>query len=173
LVRELGFRDHFLISQGIVLIINGFVTTVLFAPYFFPGANLYAVFALGGVPPFCMAFVYGKLSAGMSRSGGDYVWSTRILGPLYGTIQVVFLIGALVYYNVFNLWDQFVIGLGPSFFGVGAALNSHSLTANIYVAYEEVGALILVAVLIYLWGRQRMKKFGVDMRTVFSEIPPE
>jgi hypothetical protein len=47
------------------------------------------------------------------------------------------------------------------------------LGANIYIAYEEVAALILIAALIYLWGRMRMKKFGVDMRTVFSEIPPE
>jgi basic amino acid/polyamine antiporter, APA family len=158
LVRELGFRDHFLISQGIVLIINGFVTTVLFAPYFFPGANLYAVFALGGIPPFCMAYVYGKLSAGMSRSGGDYVWSTRILGPIYGTIQVVFLIGALVYYNVFNLWDQFVIGLGPSFFGVGAAISSHSL-ANLAINLASVGwgyplsfVVLIVIILIAILG---------------------
>ena len=57
LVRELGFRDHFLMSQGMVLLINGFVTTVLFAPYFFPGANLYVDFAVGGIPPFCMAYV--------------------------------------------------------------------------------------------------------------------
>lgn len=158
LVRELGFRDHLLISQGIVLIINGFVTTVLFAPYFFPGANLYAVFALGGIPPLCMAYVYGKLSAGMSRSGGDYVWSTRILGPIYGTIQVVFLIGALVYYNVFNLWDQFVIGLGPSFFGVGAAIKSLGLTtlatnlASTAWGFPLSFVVLIVIILIALLG---------------------
>jgi APA family basic amino acid/polyamine antiporter len=158
LVRELGFRDHLLISQGIVLIINGFVTTVLFAPYFFPGANLYAVFALGGIPPLCMAYVYGKLSAGMSRSGGDYVWSTRIVGPIYGTIQVVFLIGALVYYNVFNLWDQFVIGLGPSFFGVGVAIKSSSLVnlatnlASVSWGFPLSFVVLVVIILIALLG---------------------
>jgi len=158
LVRELGFRDHLLISQGIVLIINGFVTTVLFAPYFFPGANLYAVFALGGIPPLCMAYVYGKLSAGMSRSGGDYVWSTRIIGPIYGTIQVVFLIAALVYYNCFNLWDQFVIGLGPSFFGVGAAVKSASLTtlatnlASVGWGFPLSMVVLVVIILIALLG---------------------
>jgi len=157
-VRELGFRDHLLISQGIVLIINGFVTTVLFAPYFFPGANLYAVFALGGVPPLCMAYVYGKLSAGMSRSGGDYVWSTRIIGPIYGTIQVVFLIAALVYYNCFNLWDQFVIGLGPSFFGVGAAIHSTTLTnlainlASVSWGFPLSFVVLIVIILIALLG---------------------
>jgi len=128
LVRALGFRDHLLISQGIVLLINGFVTTVLLAPYFFPGANLYVDFALGGIPPFCMAYVYGKLSGGMPRSGGDYVWSARIVGPLYATIQMVFILSGLIFYNVFNIWDTFTIGLGPGFFGVGAAIQSSYLT---------------------------------------------
>jgi len=128
LVRALDFKDHFLMSQGMVLLINGFVTTVLFAPYFFPGANLYVCFAIGGIPPFCMAYVYGKLSSGMPRSGGDYVWSARIMGPLYATIQMVFVGGGLIYWNVFNLWDMFAIGLGPSFFGVGAAIRSSYLT---------------------------------------------
>jgi amino acid transporter len=128
LVRALGFRDHLLISQGIVLLINGFVTTVLLAPYFFPGANLYVDFALGGIPPFCMAYVYGKLSGGMPRSGGDYVWSARIAGPLYATIQMVFILTGLIFYNVFNIWDIFTIGLGPGLFGVGAAIQSSSLS---------------------------------------------
>ena len=131
---------------------------MLFAPYFFPGANLYAVFALGGIPPLCMAYVYGKLSAGMSRSGGDYVWSTRIVGPIYGTIQVVFLIGALVYYNVFNLWDQFVIGLGPSFFGVGSAISSTGLTnlatnlASTAWGFPLSFVVLIVIILIALLG---------------------
>ncbi|MGO9644175.1 MAG: APC family permease [Candidatus Bathyarchaeia archaeon] len=130
LVRALGFRDHFFMSQGMVLLINGFVATVLFAPYFFPGANLYVAFALGGIPPFCMAYVYGKLSAGMPRSGGDYVWSARITGPLYATIQMIFILSGLIYFNAFNIWQMFFVALGAGFFGVGAspAVQSTFLT---------------------------------------------
>jgi len=126
LVRALGFRDHFLMSQGMVLLINGFVATVLFAPYFFPGANLYVAFALGGIPPFCMAYVYGKLSAGMPRSGGDYVWSARIAGPLYATMQMIFILASLVYFNAFNIWQMFFVALGAGFFGVGASPSVQS-----------------------------------------------
>ena len=129
-VKELGFLDHFLISQGIVLIINGFVATVFFAPYLFPGANLYVDFALGGIPALCMAFVYGRLSSGIARSGGDYVWSTRIAGPLYGTIQMVFVVSALVYYNIFNIWQMFTVAVGPTLFGIGAAQGSQSLISS-------------------------------------------
>jgi len=128
LVRELGALDHFLISQGIILLINGFIPTALLAPYFFPGANLYVVFALGGVPAFCMAYVYGKLSAGMPRSGGDYIWSARIVGPLYATVQMVFIVTGLLFYSVINIWFMFNLGLGSTLVGVGAALGSTALT---------------------------------------------
>src|ERR1700724_2213464 len=126
-VKELGFGDHFLISQGIVLIVNGFVATVFFAPYFFPGANLYIDFALGGVPAICMAYVYGRLSAGIARSGGDYVWSSRIMGPVYATIQMMFIVISLVYFNVFNIWQMFTVAVGPTLFGIGAAQGNTGL----------------------------------------------
>lgn len=128
LVRELGFLDHFLISQGIILLTNGFVATVLFATFYFPGANLAIVFALGAVPASVMVYVYGKMSAAMPRSGGDYVWSTRILGPLYGTIQFVFMFAMLIFWTAFNLWQMFAIGLSPAIFGVGVAMRNTGLT---------------------------------------------
>ncbi len=47
------------------------------------------------------------------------------------------------------------------------------LGANIYLAYEAVLALSLIAAGIYLLGRRRMKNAGVDPSRIFSEIPPE
>src|SRR5208337_1544852 len=84
LVRSLGFLDQFVISQASFNLIGGCLSAILFTPYFFPGADLPLVIALGAIPAFALAFVYARFSAGMPRSGGDYVWSTRIMGPLYG-----------------------------------------------------------------------------------------
>jgi amino acid transporter len=157
-VKELGLRDHFLISQGIVILINGFIPTALFAPYFFPGANLYIVFALGAVPAICMAYVYGKLSAGMPRSGGDYVWSARVVGPLYATIQMVFIVTGLLFYSVINLWFMFDVALGPSVFGIGAATQSTALTqlgtnlASVAWGYPLSFVVLVAIILIALLG---------------------
>ena len=164
LVRELGFFDHFFISQGIVLLTNGFVATVLFATFYFPGANLAIVFALGAVPAALMVYVYGKMSAGMPRSGGDYVWSTRILGPLYGTIQFVFMFAMFIFWTAFNLWQMFAIGLSPAIFGVGVAARNTGLTQlATSLAQPSLGyplsmvtllALLVIALLglkIYAW----------------------
>ena len=127
LVRSLGFLDQFVISQGITAIIIGFIFTALYAPYFFPGADLRIVVILGTIPALAMAYIYGVFSAGMPRSGGDYVWSSRILGPLYGAVQMVFLfVTAIVIMGLPG--TAFVsMGLSQVFFSLGATESNQYL----------------------------------------------
>ncbi|MDA4113390.1 MAG: APC family permease [Thaumarchaeota archaeon] len=127
LVRELGFVDHFFISSGIILVLGGFVITALFTPLLFPGAYLPAVFLVGSIPAWAMAYIYGKLSAGISRSGGDYVWSTRILGPLFGSVQFIFLLLATITFVGGGATQIFFYGLAQFAFGVGVGTHSASL----------------------------------------------
>ncbi len=127
LVRELGFVDQFFISSGIVLVLGGFVITALFTPLLFPGAYLPAVFLIGSVPAWAMAYIYGKLSAGIPRSGGDYVWSTRILGPLFGSVQFIFLLLATITFVGGGATEIFFFGLAQFAFGVGVGTHSSSI----------------------------------------------
>jgi len=128
LVRELGFFDQFVLSQAIIVILNGFVLTALFAPYFFPGAHLGLVFLLGSIPAFAMAAVYSKLSAAIPRSGGDYVWSSRILGPLFGSVQFVFLFITTVIIGVgLSTYSIVTIALSQWAFTMGVTTNNAGL----------------------------------------------
>lgn len=127
LVRELGFVEQFFISTGIILVLQGFMLTALFAPLLFPGAYLPAVFLLGSIPAWAMCYVYGKLSAGIPRSGGDYVWSTRILGPVFGSIQFIFIFVATITFIGVLGPEVFYYGLAQATFGVGVAWHSSSL----------------------------------------------
>jgi hypothetical protein len=47
------------------------------------------------------------------------------------------------------------------------------LGASLDIAYEFLVGLGILAVIIYLFGRHRMRAAGGDPRGVFSEIPPE
>jgi amino acid transporter len=136
----------------------------LFATFYFPGANLILVFLLGAVPASVMCYVYGKMGAAMPRSGGDYVWSTRVLGPIYGTVQFVFMFAMFVFWNTFNLWQMFAIGLSPAVFGVGAASANPGITQiAISLGQASLGyplgmisllALLVIAILglrVYAW----------------------
>src|SRR5271154_3542750 len=128
LVRSLGFFDQFIISQSIIIFLNSFVLTSLYAPIFFPGANLVVVFALGSIPAFAMAAVYSIMSAAIPRSGGDYVWSTRILGPFYGSVQFVFvLVTAVIGGLAYPTYYAISIALSQLSFSLGVTTNNPSL----------------------------------------------
>jgi basic amino acid/polyamine antiporter, APA family len=128
LVRSLGFFDQFIISQSIIIFLNSFVLTSLYAPIFFPGANLIVVFALGSIPAFAMAGVYSTMSAAIPRSGGDYVWSTRILGPLYGAVQFVFvLVTAVIGGLAYPTYYAISIALSQLAFSLGVTTKDASL----------------------------------------------
>ncbi|HUO42640.1 MAG TPA: APC family permease [Methylomirabilota bacterium] len=125
LVRALGFADQFIISQAIINILGGFVLTALFAPFYFPGANLSVVFALGSIPALAMAYVYSKLSAAIPRSGGDYIWSTRILGPFFGSIQFIFLfVGTVIIGIGLSIWSAQAVALSQLAFAIGVTTNN-------------------------------------------------
>jgi basic amino acid/polyamine antiporter, APA family len=128
LVRSFSFLDQFLISQAITQWLGGAVSAVVFAPYFFPGANLTLVFALGAVGAVPLAVVYSKLSAAIPRSGGDYVWSTRVLGPVFGSIQLVFLFVTTVITGIFlSIYFAITIALEQLIFSIGVSSNNIGL----------------------------------------------
>jgi APA family basic amino acid/polyamine antiporter len=84
LVRELSTLD--VLMLGIVGITPG-VTLVLFyvyIPFLYPGVNM----TIGVIGAIIVSLVFGAtyyfLSASMPRSGGDYVYGSRIIHPLWG-----------------------------------------------------------------------------------------
>src|SRR5437870_1043721 len=130
LVRDLGLIDQYLISQAALNWLPSLPLVALLAPYFFPGAYLPAVAALGSIPAFALAFVYARMSAAIPRSGGDYVWSTRILGPFYGSVQFIFMSAAIIINAIgISVFIFPTIGLAPILFSVGYATSSKSLVA--------------------------------------------
>ncbi len=130
LVRTLGFLDQFIVSQAIIVVVNGFVLTFLFAPVFFPGANLALVFTLGSIPAFAMSYVYSKMSAGMPRSGGDYVWSTRVLGPVYGSVQFIFLLATTLIVGItLSTWSNVSIALSQLIYAIGVTTGNSGLVS--------------------------------------------
>ncbi|MDA4127794.1 MAG: APC family permease [Thaumarchaeota archaeon] len=161
LVRTLGFLDQFIISQAIIVVVNGFVLTFLFAPVFFPGANLALVFTLGSIPAFAMSYVYAKMSAGMPRSGGDYVWSTRILGPVYGSVQFVFLlITTLIVGITLSTWSNVSIALSQLIYALGVTTGNSgwvsfamSLTSTgLGAGYAIATFLVILYIVISIFG---------------------
>lgn len=135
--------------------LGGWFATALFAPFFFPGANLVLVCILGSIPALAMAIVYSKLSGVVPRSGGDYVWSSRVLGPLFGSIQfvlvyalTVILMGTIAISLPVTIWfGQFFITLGilnnnPAMIALGSSFGQSSVGYPVSIAIIVVCAII-------------------------------
>ena len=169
LVRSLGFFDQFIISQSIVIILNGFVPAMVFAPYFFPGANLALVFLLGTIPAFAMAAVYAALSGAMPRSGGDYVWSSRILGPLYGSMQFVMLFATTMVLGsaLSNYWAV-TIGLSQLAFSLGITTGNSGLI-GLSAALSQPSLGYPISVMLYV-GTMIIALFGLRIFAWFQKI---
>ena len=101
LVRELSAFDAFNLVFSAVLIPVGITQVFSFAPTFWPNANVLVSFLLSIPLVFCFGMVYLYFTVAMPRSGGDYVWVSRILGPGVGFITNL----SLTF--VFTTWISF------------------------------------------------------------------
>lgn len=84
-VRSISSRDALITTIAVTSIGCGAATMFAFVPFLWPGAN--QALALILVLPFLLVHsaLFWMLSSSMPRSGGDYVWTGRILHPALGT----------------------------------------------------------------------------------------
>lgn len=114
LVREMGISSNVVLNISFIsLPLAALVATQ--APFAFPGASLPLVIVITAVLCVLPTLLYGWLATAMPRSGGDYVFVSRILHPV---------IGFAANFNV-TMWYLLVIAqfgslLAP--FGLSAAL---------------------------------------------------
>ena len=87
LVRGFSWFDAFMISSaGIGYGIFGFASTINYVTTANPGSDPLLSGALGwllSIPP---ALLYGLLASVFSRSGADYVWTSRLVGSAVGFV---------------------------------------------------------------------------------------
>ncbi|MGQ9723006.1 MAG: APC family permease [Candidatus Jordarchaeum sp.] len=87
LIREVSIKDAFMIVFS--LVIGGgilFLSVQALQPGYFPGANLSVSYLLGLVFVLPLYMVYAIFSRAMPRSGGDYIFVSRVLGPGWGFV---------------------------------------------------------------------------------------
>lgn len=127
IVRSISPLQAFVTTVAVTNIGFGVATTYLPMLAVFPGTNIPAVFVL--VLPFLLvtSALYSMLSLSMPRSGGDYVWTGRILHPsvgsslaftnvIFNAIFLGFFANTFVTYGLFSVFDT-----------IGALTNNNGL----------------------------------------------
>jgi amino acid transporter len=160
--------------MAIINITGGFVLTMIAAPFFFPGANMIEVFALGAIPSMAFVVTYSILSAAIPRAGGDYVWTGRILSQrLASVMAVTILFGAIFAGPAFNAWYFVAFGLAQLFFSLGVVTANPGLVSlGAAVSQPSLGfpislLFILAIVIIGLFGIETYRRINKYAFAIF------
>jgi amino acid transporter len=146
-----AFMYNFL-TMGVI-----FPWTLVWAPAAFPGVSVWkaCLFAILLELPIALAYVW--MATAMPRSGGDYVFQSRVLGGAIGFPVVMsgFVIW-IVQWVALAGWLLATLGVAPLFMGLGVYYDSKSLidaavwaqSAQGHVIISIIGAAAMAALLV-------------------------
>jgi len=123
-----------------------FPWTYLWAPATLPGGQLVWGILLAMVIEIPIAFVYVWLSTALPRSGGDYVFQSRVFGG--GLAFTVVMSGFVIWilqWVALSGWLVSYLGFAPLFLGLGATMHVVSLS-NLGVWFTSATGIIIVSV---------------------------
>lgn len=142
-----------ILTMGII-----FPWVFLVSPTAFPGGNIPLGILICTLVQIPIAFTAVWLSTALPRSGGDYIFQSRVFGGGIGyTVVMSGLVIWILVWTALSGWLVGVLGLAPLFLGLGHVLNNQALigvglwatTSNglfiISVVNGAAGAALLVA----------------------------
>ncbi len=128
LVRSFSTADAWMYNVLTMALLTGAVYTVSTTFYSFPGANIFLGIILTAVIGLSIWVLYAILVTAMPRSGGDYIFQSRILNPGIG---FTFATGGFVFWSIYWVvfsgatWAEF--GITPFLQTLGTQMNDPSL----------------------------------------------
>ncbi|MBN1537767.1 MAG: APC family permease [Anaerolineales bacterium] len=147
-----------------------FPWTYLWAPGALPGGKLWIGILLAMIIEVPVAFVYVWLSTAMPRSGGDYVFESRVFGG--GVAFTVVMSGYVIWilqWVALSGWLISYLGFAPLFLGLGATMGNPTLSAMGVWFTQPTGIIVtsilnaLVALIILCSGFKNYVKLQTVM----------
>lgn len=167
LVRDVGISSTLFLNLAFMSVPYALLTATA-GPSSFPNSSLVGIVVLAAVLCLPLVLLWGMLSQAMPRSGGDYVFNSRIINPV---------IGFAANFSVTTWYVLSAVSLAASIpsFGISAALSTiGALTGNqglLNAATTVTGkawqfgvgglCIILVALLLSLDLRRAMRIYAV------------
>jgi amino acid transporter len=146
-----AFMYNFL-TMGVI-----FPWTFVWAPAAFPGVSVWMACLAAILLELPIALAYVWMATAMPRSGGDYVFQSRVLGGAIGFPVVMsgFVIWILQWVALAG-WLLATLGMAPLFMGLGVYYESQSLidaavwcqSAQGHVIISIVGAALMAILLV-------------------------
>jgi amino acid transporter len=148
LVREVGTLDTFF--YGINCIAISYVIFTIAAWFNYPGASMWLSTAITAILGIALCLTYVYLSIVYPRSGGEYVFVSRVVHPLFGFMASVGQAFWQAFYNGFNAAFFAIYGLAPFLTVLGLQYHSDGLVdAGTWVGKKWgifiIGTVVIIA----------------------------
>jgi len=160
LIRQASLLDTFIYNSS-ASSFAGILGSYAFAVTFTSGGDFLSALPIAFIS-FSIAIVYAMLIATFPRSGGDYVFNSRVLHPSLGFGFNFSLVFWQTFYLAFTYYLISFSGLGPGLHIIGYIVNSPTLS-NIglalmtpWVSFLVGSALNIIFTLIAFSGTKRM-----------------
>ena len=130
LVRLMGTGDSVLYNAMITTFLLGAALTFLLVPYAFPRANIWLGTLITGVIGITMMVAYSMLASAMPRSGGDYVFQSRLVHPILGVPLLLW--GYVLWMGLWQALSGYLIAavaISPFATILGEQTHAHWLTS--------------------------------------------
>jgi APA family basic amino acid/polyamine antiporter len=154
LVRELSSFDAFNLVFSAVLVPVGITQMLSFAPTFWPNANILLSFLFSLPLVLCFGMVYLYFTVAMPRSGGDYVWVSRVLGPgvgFFANFALTFVFTTWISFNFTTMLTLLLPSLG---YVAGFSWSPAPLTQFLIAS-----ALTVIFASLMLLGARRVARY--------------
>jgi amino acid transporter len=159
LVREVSGLDAAVMNVLSMNLGIGIALMFIWGPYLLPGGSMMlAVVICTLFVAFSTAYVYAVGAGAFPRSGADYVFTSRILGPVWGYLYSIQFIIWGFFWMGFNTWALANFALPQMFTALGVILGNPNITA-LGEKFTTTGAIIAISVLfqalfagLAIWG---------------------
>ena len=126
LIRDVGLREAFGINAGILCMIYDIIVLAIFQVTF-PHTDFYLPLLVGAAISLVLSLAYAQLVGTFARSGGEYVYTSRVFGPILGAAVGGALIVGITLAGAFTVIGLAQVGVPLMFTAIGQALGSHAL----------------------------------------------
>jgi amino acid transporter len=127
LVRVMSPYSAFIyniLTMGVI-----FPWTYLWAPTAFQGSNLVLGILFAFLFELPIALAYAWLATALPRSGGDYVFQSRVFGGGFGfTVVFAFFVVWILQWVALSGWLLASLGIAPTFIGLGVTTGVDAFT---------------------------------------------
>jgi len=159
LIRTAGLADTFIYNLGVVSIGLGVGSMLYYGPAFYPQGNLIWGCVIAGIAMAMISFGFITWTITLPRSGGIYVFGSRILPPAVALTMSLVEITAWLFYCAIAAYWMVILALAPMFAALSLLTGNQTFLSISTTMLEPWATFLIGAVILCL--SQVVLSFGM------------